>query len=116
MNYVQSLSAASSPLTSWPEQLILGFVRELAGYIGLTLLHNLAGTWQSDDGSMEPFFRVEGPIKVVDGRHSYLSPHGMSFPLANVAANGLDVALAGQAPSFYSVYQQAKRKVAKQLL
>jgi len=116
LNYVQSLSAASLPLTSWPEQSILGFVRELAGYIGLTLLHSLAGTWQSDDGSMGPFFRVEGPIKVVDGRHSYLSPYGMSFPLGNVAANGLDVALAGTAPSFYSVYQRAKRKVARQKL
>ena len=65
---------------------------------------------------MGPHFRVEGPIKVVDGRHSYLSPYGMSFPLGNVAANGLDVALAGKAPSFYSVNQQAKRKVASQLL
>ena len=116
LNYVQTLSATSTPITSWPEQSILGFVRELAGYIGLTLLHNLAGTWQSDDGSMGPFFRVEGPIKVVDGRHSYLSPYGMSFPLGNVAANGLDVALAGQAPGFYSVYQRAKRKVSSQKL
>lgn len=116
LNYVQSLSAASTPITSWPEQTILGFVRELAGYIGLTLLHSLAGTWESNLGLMGPLFTIEGPIKVVEGRHSYLSPHGISFPLGNVAANGLDVALAGTAPSFYSVYQQAKRKVASQKL
>jgi hypothetical protein len=116
LNYVQTLSATSTPITSWPEQSILGFVRELAAYIGLTLLNSLAGAWESNLGLMGPLFTIEGPIKVVDGHHSYLSRYGMSFPLGNVAANGLDVALAGQAPGFYSVYQRAKRKVSSQKL
>lgn len=116
LEYVQLQSDILMPVPSWTQQEILTLVRQIAAYIGLTLLRNLSGRWESNDRLMGPLFIIDGPIKIVDGSCSYTSQGGMSFPLGNVAANGLDLAIAGKKPNFYSVYQRAKNRVAKQRL
>ena len=113
LGYAQRQEQASTPIHSWSEQDTLAFIREIAAYVGLTLVRNLGGRWLQDNKMFGPSYRVDEPFKITKGSYSYHSS-GVSYQLGSIGASCIDQIVEAKKPKLYSIYSEVKRKSAKE--